>query len=67
MAADDHGLAAAESNVKDRTMGDHTNHQAGTMSECRSCAALAYEPGWYASLLSFSTGRDGVRLEGSRS
>ena len=62
MAADDDGLAAAESN-EDRTMGDHANHQAGTMSECRLCATLAYEPGWYASLLSFSTGRDGVRLQ----
>ncbi len=48
-------------------MGDHSNHQAGTMSGCRLCAAIAYEPGWYASLVSFASGRDGVRLEGGRS
>jgi len=48
-------------------MGDHSNHQAGTMSECRLCAAIAYEPGWYASLVSFAAGRDGVRLDGGRS
>jgi hypothetical protein len=38
-------------------MGDHREHRdhpPGTVSECRQCAALAYEPGWYASLIIWS-------------
>ncbi|HWC71342.1 MAG TPA: hypothetical protein VG993_09300 [Actinomycetota bacterium] len=37
-------------------MGDHREHQPGTRSECRQCTALAYEPGWYASLITWSQG-----------
>ena len=35
-------------------MGDHREHQPGTVSGCRVCAGIAYEPGWYASLLTFA-------------
>ncbi|HET9311202.1 MAG TPA: hypothetical protein VFP41_08275 [Actinomycetota bacterium] len=38
-------------------MGDHREHRdhpPGTVSECRQCAALADEPGWYASLITWS-------------
>jgi hypothetical protein len=40
-------------------MGDHREHRdhpPGTVSECRQCAALAYEPGWYASLITLVAG-----------
>ena len=33
---------------------DHQTHKAGTVQGCNECAGLAYEPGWYAALLSFS-------------
>jgi hypothetical protein len=32
---------------------DHRKHTAGTVQGCLECAALAYEPSWYAALLSF--------------
>ena len=44
-------------------MGDHKEHSVGTVSGCSHCTQIAYEPGWYASLLAFSQGRDGVRLQ----
>ena len=34
-------------------MSEHREHKAGTVSGCKDCAALAYEPSWYASLLAF--------------
>ena len=44
-------------------MSNHREHEAGTVSGCWRCARIAYEPSWYASLLAFSQGRDGVRLQ----
>ncbi|MGZ8630405.1 MAG: hypothetical protein ACXWZF_05495 [Actinomycetota bacterium] len=44
-------------------MNDHREHQAGTRSDCRQCAKVAYEPGWYATLLGFAQVREAVRLE----
>ena len=35
-------------------MTDHSNHKAGTASDCPECGQLAYEPGWYATLLAFA-------------
>ena len=35
-------------------MSEHQEHQAGTVSGCWPCTKVAYEPGWYASLLAFS-------------
>jgi hypothetical protein len=35
-------------------MSEHREHEAGTVSECRQCAALAYEPSWYASLTTWA-------------
>jgi hypothetical protein len=32
---------------------DHHKHREGTVQGCLECTALAYEPSWYASLLSF--------------
>jgi hypothetical protein len=32
---------------------DHQKHRAGTVHGCLECAALAYEPSWYAAILSF--------------
>jgi hypothetical protein len=32
---------------------DHHKHRAGTVQGCLECTALAYEPSWYAALLSF--------------
>ncbi|HVF08248.1 MAG TPA: hypothetical protein VNC60_06700 [Actinomycetota bacterium] len=29
----------------------HADHIAGTVSDCRACTSVAYEPSWYASLL----------------
>ncbi len=31
--------------------GRHGDHIAGTVSACRACTSVAYEPSWYASLL----------------
>ena len=44
-------------------MSEHREHQAGTVSGCWHCAKVAYEPGWYASLLTFSAATTTVRLE----
>jgi hypothetical protein len=35
-------------------MSDHREHQPGTVSGCWQCTKVAYEPSWYASLLTFS-------------
>ena len=48
-------------------MNDHGEHEAGMLSECRTCAKVAYEPGWYATLLGFAQVREAVRLQGVRS
>ena len=32
----------------------HQTHRAGTVPGCDECAQLAYEPSWYAALLSFA-------------
>ncbi len=34
-------------------MGEHLGHKVGTVSDCKDCTAVAYEPSWYASLLAF--------------
>jgi hypothetical protein len=30
----------------------HEGHRAGTRDDCPACASTAYEPGWYATMLS---------------
>ena len=40
----------------------HEEHSAGTVSGCWHCTKIAYEPSWYASLLTFSQVRDTVRF-----
>jgi hypothetical protein len=35
-------------------MSDHRDHKAGTVDGCVECLLVAYEPGWYASILAFS-------------
>jgi hypothetical protein len=44
-------------------MNDHRDHRAGSLSECRQCATIAYEPSWYAALVGFAQLREAVRLE----
>jgi hypothetical protein len=42
---------------------DHQKHRAGTVQACDQCVEIAYEPAWYAALLSFmerSLGRSRV-------
>ena len=34
-------------------MSRHGEHQAGTVSDCLKCKAIAYEPSWYAAMLAF--------------
>jgi hypothetical protein len=34
-------------------MEHHTTHQPGTVAGCSACHRMAYEPGWYASLMAF--------------
>jgi len=34
-------------------MEHHTTHQPGTVAGCPECHSMAYEPGWYASLVAF--------------
>ena len=43
-------------------MSDHREHSAGTVSGCRQCMKIAYEPSWYATLLSFSQVPDLLRI-----
>ena len=31
----------------------HMSHRPGTDTQCPDCRELAYEPGWYASLVAF--------------
>jgi len=45
---------------------EHREHQAGTVSGCWHCTKVAYEPSWYASLLTFSQGRDDALLAGTQ-
>jgi hypothetical protein len=33
-------------------MMEHTDHNPGTVRGCKDCARQAYEPGWYAAMLS---------------
>jgi len=33
---------------------NHRHHAAGTDSMCQKCSTLAYEPSWYATLLTFA-------------
>ena len=40
----------------------HEEHSAGTVSGCWHCTKIAYEPSWYASLLTFSQVRDSVQI-----
>lgn len=40
-------------------MSSHRDHVPGTESGCWHCTKLAYEPSWYASLLTFA-GRERV-------
>ena len=47
-------------------MGEHREHAAGTVSGCRHCVTVAYEPSWYASLLAFAEGREVMRLEAAQ-
>jgi len=35
-------------------MNEHQEHPSGTVSGCWHCTKIAYEPSWYASLLTFS-------------
>jgi hypothetical protein len=49
-----------ESDAQEANM-DHATHRAGTVAGCRDCQRMAYEPGWYASLVAF--GADAVVLE----
>lgn len=46
-------------------MGDHKEHSVGTVSGCSHCTQIAYEPGWYASLLAFSRGGEIVWFGGA--
>lgn len=46
-------------------MSDHADHQAGTLSGCRHCTKVAYEPSWYASLLAFSQHSKTTHFEGA--
>jgi hypothetical protein len=39
---------------------DHKMHRAGTVAGCPECQRMAYEPGWYASLVAFDA--DAVML-----
>ena len=48
-------------------MGDHTEHSLGTVSGCSHCTQIAYEPGWYASLLAVSRGSEIVWFGGTAS
>jgi hypothetical protein len=34
---------------------DHGSHRPGTERTCVECRRIAYEPGWYATLLVFGT------------
>jgi hypothetical protein len=34
-------------------MEHHKMHRAGTVAGCPECQRMAYEPGWYASLVAF--------------
>lgn len=43
-------------------MSEHTEHSVGTVSGCWQCMKIAYEPSWYASLLTFSQVRDTMRM-----
>ena len=45
-------------------MGDHTEHSLGPSVDART--QIAYEPGWYASLLAFSRGSEIVWFGGTR-
>ena len=42
----------ADGNDMDRTNVRHDDHRPGAVDECPQCARAAYEPGWYAVLLS---------------
>jgi hypothetical protein len=55
-----HADPTGRSHVQETNM-DHTTHRAGTVAGCRDCQRMAYEPGWYASLVAF--GADAVVLE----
>ena len=43
-------------------MRQHRDHRPGTVDECPDCARAAYEPGWYATMLSIDTGGDSTLL-----
>ena len=46
---------------------DHSTHKPGTVRGCKECSKDAYEPGWYAAMLSFTkNGNIVVDLSGSR-
>ncbi len=45
-------------------MGDHKDHSVGTVSGCSHCTQIAYEPGWYASLLAFSRSTEIIWFRG---
>jgi hypothetical protein len=37
---------------------DHTTHRARTVTGCRECDDISYEPSWYATLLAAAVERD---------
>jgi hypothetical protein len=46
---------------------DHSTHKPGTMRGCKECSKDAYEPGWYAAMLSITNnGNVVVDLSGAR-
>ena len=47
-------------------MSDHREHSAGTVSGCRQCAKIAYEPSLYATLLMFSRAPDTMRIDAAQ-
>lgn len=48
-------------------MSEHTEHSVGTVSGCWQFMTIAYEPSWYASLLTSSQVRDTMRIGSAQS
>lgn len=43
-------------------MGEHASHQPGTVNSCTNCKEIAYEPSWYAAMLTFAEERNLERV-----
>jgi len=62
-------MAETEAEKQARTQAErqaesaHRSHRQGTVAVCRLCQAVAYEPGWYATLVSFAGIGGGPRIE----